>query len=267
MQARLRAADRRPSRSAAPDLPPSADGAPLARQLHARAGVGVAAHVIQGRGLAALRMHVEQAALVFVARGIKTVRTAQGRTVRALPGQALVLAGHQTVDFHNDIPEGAQYEARWLVFDAALLEDAHYRGRADAMERAGAASAPARVLAHPGEALARVGMSAKADARPPQLSGGQQQRVGIARALAVGPEVMLLDEPTEGIQPSIIKDIARALNEIRKLRQITIVVSEQVLSFAMDVADRLFVIEGGRLVHESTRAETDTAHIKQFLSV
>jgi urea transport system ATP-binding protein len=79
--------------------------------------------------------------------------------------------------------------------------------------------------------------------------------------------VMLLDEPTEGIQPSIIKDIARALNEIRKLRQITIIVSEQVLSFAMDVADRLLVIEGGRLVHETARADTDVAHIKQYLSV
>ena len=99
------------------------------------------------------------------------------------------------------------------------------------------------------------------------LSGGQQQQLAIARALVTDPKVLLLDEPTEGIQPSIIKDIARALNEIRKLRQITIVVSEQVLSFAMDVADRLFVIEGGRLVHESTRAETDTARIKQFLSV
>ena len=99
------------------------------------------------------------------------------------------------------------------------------------------------------------------------LSGGQQQQLAIARALVTDPKVLLLDEPTEGIQPSIIKDIARALNEIRKLRQITIVVSEQVLSFAMDVADHLFVIEGGRLVHESTRAETDTAHIKQFLSV
>ena len=99
------------------------------------------------------------------------------------------------------------------------------------------------------------------------LSGGQQQQLAIARALVTDPKVLLLDEPTEGIQPSIIKDIAKALNEIRKLREITIVVSEQVLSFAMDVADRLFVIEGGRLVHESTRAETDTAHIKQFLSV
>ena len=99
------------------------------------------------------------------------------------------------------------------------------------------------------------------------LSGGQQQQLAIARALVTNPKVLLLDEPTEGIQPSIIKDIARALNEIRKMREITIVVSEQVLSFAMDVADRLFVIEGGRLVHESPRAATDTSRIRQFLSV
>ncbi|HET8871448.1 MAG TPA: urea ABC transporter ATP-binding subunit UrtE [Aquabacterium sp.] len=99
------------------------------------------------------------------------------------------------------------------------------------------------------------------------LSGGQQQQLAIARALVTNPKVLLLDEPTEGIQPSIIKDIAKALNEIRKLREITIVVSEQVLSFAMDVADRLFVIEGGRLVHETTRAETDADRIKAYLSV
>ena len=99
------------------------------------------------------------------------------------------------------------------------------------------------------------------------LSGGQQQQLAIARALVTDPKVLLLDEPTEGIQPSIIKDIAKALNEIRKLREITIVISEQVLSFAMEVADRLFVIEGGRLVHETTRADTDAARIKQYLSV
>jgi urea transport system ATP-binding protein len=99
------------------------------------------------------------------------------------------------------------------------------------------------------------------------LSGGQQQQLAIARALVTNPKVLLLDEPTEGIQPSIIKDIAKALNEIRKLRGITIVVSEQVLSFAMDVADRLFVIEGGRLVHETARDKTDVNHIKAYLSV
>lgn len=99
------------------------------------------------------------------------------------------------------------------------------------------------------------------------LSGGQQQQLAIARALVTDPKVLLLDEPTEGIQPSIIKDIARALNEIRKLRKICIIVSEQVLSFALDVADRLIVIEGGRLVHENKREEVDAQLIKRYLSV
>ncbi|WP_423459132.1 urea ABC transporter ATP-binding subunit UrtE [Ottowia sp. VDI28] len=99
------------------------------------------------------------------------------------------------------------------------------------------------------------------------LSGGQQQQLAIARALVTNPKVLLLDEPTEGIQPSIIKDIARALNDIRTMRRLTIVVSEQVLSFAMDVADRLFVIEGGRLVHETARADTDEDRIKAYLAV
>lgn len=99
------------------------------------------------------------------------------------------------------------------------------------------------------------------------LSGGQQQQLAIARALVSNPKVLLLDEPTEGIQPSIIKDIARALNEIRKLRNITIIVSEQVLSFALEVADRLFVIESGQFVYEGNRADVDQNRVRQFLSV
>jgi urea transport system ATP-binding protein len=99
------------------------------------------------------------------------------------------------------------------------------------------------------------------------LSGGQQQQLAIARALATNPKVLLLDEPTEGIQPSIIKDIARTLKEIRNLRDLTIVVSEQVLSFTMDIADRFLVIEKGKFVVEETRANVDEAAISRYLSV
>lgn len=99
------------------------------------------------------------------------------------------------------------------------------------------------------------------------LSGGQQQQLAIARALASDPKVLLLDEPTEGIQPSIIKDIAKALNELRKMRDITIIVSEQVLSFTLEVADRLFVIERGKFVHEDLRENVDAKKITAYLSV
>lgn len=99
------------------------------------------------------------------------------------------------------------------------------------------------------------------------LSGGQQQQLAIARALVSNPKVLLLDEPTEGIQPSIIKDIARILNEISKLREITIVVSEQVLHFALEIADRILVIDRGQFIYEGSRDEVDTDKISRYLSV
>jgi urea transport system ATP-binding protein len=99
------------------------------------------------------------------------------------------------------------------------------------------------------------------------LSGGQQQQLAIARALVSRPKVLLLDEPTEGIQPSIIKEMAQVLKKIRDRNNLSILVSEQVLSFVMDVADRIMVIENGRIVHEDNREDVDQDTIAGYLSV
>jgi urea transport system ATP-binding protein len=99
------------------------------------------------------------------------------------------------------------------------------------------------------------------------LSGGQQQQLVIARALAGHPKMLLLDEPTEGIQPSIIKEMAQTLRRIRDEQGLTILVSEQVLSFVLDVADRVFVIEKGLIVHQEERQSINAEQVAAYLSV
>jgi len=99
------------------------------------------------------------------------------------------------------------------------------------------------------------------------LSGGQQQQLAIARALVSNPKVLILDEPTEGIQPSIIKDIARALNKLKKERDFALVVSEQILAFTLEIADRFLIIEKGRFVHADRRENVDAERIMRFLTI
>jgi len=103
--------------------------------------------------------------------------------------------------------------------------------------------------------------------RAGNLSGGQQQMLAIARALISDPKVLILDEPTEGLQPSIIKELARTLNVLRAERGFAILVSEQVLSFALDLADRFLVIDRGRFVHDEVRATLDQEKVRSFLTV
>jgi len=99
------------------------------------------------------------------------------------------------------------------------------------------------------------------------LSGGQQQQLAVARALVSKPTVLLLDEPTEGIQPSIIKDIAAALNRLKAELGFSLLLTEQALSFAMEVADRFLIMERGEFVHEENRTDVDEAKIRSYLTI
>ena len=99
------------------------------------------------------------------------------------------------------------------------------------------------------------------------LSGGQQQQLTIARALVTRPRLLILDEPTEGIQPSIIKDIKNVIERLASRGDMAILLVEQYFEFARDLADQFYVLNRGETVMEGQKGEMDEADIRRHLTV
>jgi urea transport system ATP-binding protein len=99
------------------------------------------------------------------------------------------------------------------------------------------------------------------------LSGGQQQQLAIGRALVTRPRLLVLDEPTEGIQPSIIKDIGRAISYLRGRRDMAILLVEQYFDFARELADRFVVMERGEIVQKGDRAALEGDDVRRRLAI
>ncbi len=118
------------------------------------------------------------------------------------------------------------------------------------------------------KALDKVGLSERYDYYPSQLSGGQQQRVGIARAIAVNPDIILFDEPTSALDPELIGEVLNVMKELAKEGTTMIVVTHE-MQFAQDVTNKVIFMDGGKVVEEGTPKEIFThpkeERTKQFL--
>ncbi|MEH7493497.1 amino acid ABC transporter ATP-binding protein [Neobacillus niacini] len=119
------------------------------------------------------------------------------------------------------------------------------------------------------EILEKVGLQDRLEHYPVQLSGGQQQRVGIARALAVNPEVLLFDEPTSSLDPELVGEVLTVIKDVAKEGNTMLIVTHE-LNFAREISDRIIFMENGMILEEGTAEQMFTnpsvERTKQFIS-
>jgi len=152
------------------------------------------------------------------------------------------------------VPQGREIFARLTVEENLLMGMAVKRGRA-----------ASRIDTHVYELFPVL--KEMLQRRGGDLSGGQQQQLAIARALLAEPQLIIFDEPTEGIQPSVIKDIGRVISLLKQRGDMAIVLCEQYFDFARELADDFIVLSRGNVVASGNAAQMDGEDVKRHLAV
>ena len=196
-------------------------------------------------------------------------RNGVGKTtlLKSLMGVVPVKAGTITLD-GRDITRSAPYE-RVRAGVGYVPQGREIFGRLTVEDnlRMGLASRPAGTAIPPELFELFPVLQQMLHRRGGDLSGGQQQQLAIARALAAGPKLLMLDEPTEGIQPSIIKDIGRVIRMLADRKTMAIVLVEQYYDFAAGLADQYLVMERGQVVARGRGADMERDGVRQRMSI
>jgi urea transport system ATP-binding protein len=214
---------------------------------------GVDLEVKQGQCLAVLgRNGVGKTTLLKCLMGVESIRSGQiefeGKDISKLPPYRRAQRGLAYV------PQGREIFARLTVQENMLMGMATQSG------------SQAKHIAESVFDLFPV-LKSMLGRRGGDLSGGQQQQLAIARALVAQPKLIIFDEPTEGIQPSIIKDIGRVIEMLRQRGDIAIVLCEQYFDFAHELSDQFVVLSRGEVVASGDHAQMGTDEVRQLLSV
>jgi urea transport system ATP-binding protein len=196
-------------------------------------------------------------------------RNGVGKTtlLKSLMGVVPVKTGTVTLN-RRDITRAAPYE-RVRAGVGYVPQGREIFGRLTVEDnlRMGLATRPARAAIPPELFELFPVLQQMLHRRGGDLSGGQQQQLAIARALAAGPKLLMLDEPTEGIQPSIIKDIGRVIRMLADRKTMAIVLVEQYYDFAAGLADQYLVMERGQIVASGRGADMEADGVRQRMSI